>query len=98
MKLKNLPDKEKSVNFAFRLKATQAARLQRYAEFESEQRSMDLSVPEITTSIVESFLDDAKEFERWLKDQSKTKKPKPAEPEKNETPSTGASRSGLFRP
>lgn len=74
MKLKHLPNKESFENYSFRLRESQAKTLEQYHKFAYEQTGVEMSVPELLTAMVTSFMEDDREFQAFLKPaRSKTK-------------------------
>jgi hypothetical protein len=68
MKLKSdfIPNKEAYENFTFRLRASEAKLLNRYRAYAKEETGVEMTMPELLASIVNSFLASDREFQDWL--------------------------------
>lgn len=74
MKLKNLPIKEQSVKHTFSLYQSQSATLSMYRNYVSATQGIEITESELITSVVTTFLDEDKSFQKWLKSQTSSPK------------------------
>ncbi len=80
MKLKHLPNKESFENYSLRLRESQAKTLEQYHKFANQQTGVEMSVSELLTAMVTSFMEDDREFQVSLKPASAKPRPRQAAP------------------
>jgi len=78
MKLKHLPNKESFENYTLRLRESQSKTLEQYHKFVCKQSGVEMSVPELLTAMVTSFMEDDREFQLSLKPASAKPRANPA--------------------
>lgn len=80
MKLKHLPNKESFENYSLRLRESQSKVLEQYHKFVVQQSGVEMSVPELLTAMVTSFMEEDREFQMSLKSASAKPRSRQAAP------------------
>lgn len=70
MKLKNLPIKETFVKHSFSLYQSQSDLLGKYRNYVASSQGIEITDSELITSVVTTFMDEDKSFQKWLKSQT----------------------------
>lgn len=74
MKFANVPNKESSENFSFRLKKSEADALRDYHKYANEVSGVEMTAPEVLAMMVATLIQSDPDYRKWKKTQDKAGK------------------------